>query len=135
MKSINELNTFEEIMKELEELGFKIEEETKREECMDDDEDGYAEVRDIFGKYEDELNNICFEIQLVYWRQRFVYAENGFGFPSADGQEGELEDCSCSLLKLWFNDEEDNDVQYQFPGDDNGYEAAEELYEEIERNW
>ena len=132
MKRLDELNTFEEIMDELTNMGFEIDEETNKEECMDDDEDGYAEVRKIWGKYEDELNDIFFEIQLVYWRQRFVYDENGIAFPSADGQEGELEDCSCSLLDIWFDNERDNDAEYQFPDDDNGHAAAEELYTEIQ---
>lgn len=131
MKSINELNTFEEIMDELTSMGFEINEETEREECIDDDEDGYAEVRKIRGKYEDELNDIFFKIYLVYWRQRFVY-ENGIGFPSADGKEGEFEDYSFSLLDIWFDNERDNEAQYQFPGDDDGYEAADELYTEIQ---
>ena len=122
MKRLNELNTFEDIMKELEEIGFKIEEEKTIEECDWDDEDGRAEVKKISGGYEDELNYIGFTIENVKWRQRFE-------------EDGELVDCTSSFLKLWFNYEEDNDVQYEFAGDEDGYEAAEELYEEIERNW
>ena len=109
------LDTFEDIMNELETMGFEIEERT-RMEGFPDDEYGDVEVRKITGDFTDVLNHIYFKIEIFKWHEMLL---------------DNLEECARSILEIYFDGERDEEAEYNFPADDDGYEAAEELYTEI----
>lgn len=109
------LDTFEDIMNELVNMGFEIEERT-RMEGFPDDEYGDVEVRKITGDFTDVLNHIYFKIEIFKWHEMLL---------------DNLEECARSILEIYFDGERDEEAEHNFPADEDGHDAAEELYTEI----